>query len=340
MNQFPTHCLNVAQHLKYSAEAMSRLKSLIKGQRAIIYPGYVCADTLSVADELDVPIYGSEPDLVQLYSGKSGSRRIFKSAKVETPPGDTDIYNYQQLVECLAEQVTAHPFIDEWLIKLDSQFDGRGTYIFNARKLPGIGQLRSECKRYGESRWRQKSFQQTMFNKILEQVPSTLKLSTAGNKKTKKAYPTLDKFMSELGSQGGAIQAAPATKEMTNLTVDIEITPENKIKFVSTGDQFHSDRFDVWGWSLPQASVEAIDLADTVGRIGQACIDREIVGPVKITFLTFFDSNQRQRLWATGLKLMASDLASMTQLAKFSTGADFDAMKGQIQFLFNPLNFF
>ena len=34
-------------------------------------------------------------------STKSGSRRIFNAAGVDTPPGDYDIYNIQQLTESL-----------------------------------------------------------------------------------------------------------------------------------------------------------------------------------------------------------------------------------------------
>lgn len=40
---------------------------------------------------------GSEPDISNLYSTKSGSKRIFQSAKVEMPHGEFDIYNKEQV---------------------------------------------------------------------------------------------------------------------------------------------------------------------------------------------------------------------------------------------------
>lgn len=44
-----------------------------------------------------IPILGTEPDLVQLYSMKSGVRRIFESAGVTCAPGEYDVYSMQQV---------------------------------------------------------------------------------------------------------------------------------------------------------------------------------------------------------------------------------------------------
>lgn len=137
----------------------------------MIIPGVVCHDTLAIADFLDVPVYGPDPEVTHLYSTKSGARRIFQAADVDMPPGEFDVYNIQQLVECLAELVTTYPHIHKWLIKLDCQFDNRGTYVLDvARNLPCLPTVRREREKIGEN-WKHKSFQQTSYLYVLNQLP-------------------------------------------------------------------------------------------------------------------------------------------------------------------------
>lgn len=328
VSKFPTHCMSLAQHLKYSSKAMNRLKNMVKGKQALLIPGIVCLDTLAIADELEVPVYGSEPEVCHLYSTKSGSRRIFNAAGIDLPPGDYDIYNIQQLVESLAGLITNNPFVEKWIIKLDCQFDGRGSFVFNAEHIPCISQVQKECRRCGPQ-WAYKSFQQVSFVRILEQLPNALKTTKPANSLAHSAYNSWDIFQKELCRQGGVIEALPPTNEITNITVDIEITPHGDINLITCGDQIHSENFYCWGWSVPQTSIEPDILRNVSIKIGNAARERNIIGFVKLTFLTFMGENTEQHLWATGMKVQYSDLVGLTKLLEFSSSAKMNAAYGE-----------
>lgn len=73
--------------------------------------GLTHVDDLAVADELGVPILGPEPAIAQLYSTKSGGRRIFAGAEIDVPPGRGDIYSLHQVRDQQHKCVNPHHYI-------------------------------------------------------------------------------------------------------------------------------------------------------------------------------------------------------------------------------------
>ena len=98
-DRFPSH-LSIATVLLYSPRCLRRIANMCRGKQAYICPGVVGPDDLKLACQLDLPLLAPDPQVATVYTSKSGARRIFSLAEVNTPPGAYDLYNEQVLLMC------------------------------------------------------------------------------------------------------------------------------------------------------------------------------------------------------------------------------------------------
>ncbi|CAH1796248.1 unnamed protein product [Owenia fusiformis] len=325
VTSFPAHRMCLGSHLWYSPQTLRRLKNLIRGRDAYIVPGVPHKDDVAVADYLGVPMLSPEPDIAQLYSTKSGCKRIFASAGVKAPPGEYDVYSLPQLNECLAQLVTEHLEVKRWLFKLDDEFDGRGiAYCDIADHLPSYAWACKEAARYGD-KWSKKWAQEAAGIKIHSEIAEVVKNHSTPCNKT--LYPTWEKYLEAFLSLGGVIEACPPSESVTALTVDMLIEPNGKISIINCGDQIHAESpFNCWGLSVPQSSVEPDIVNEACLRIADACKTRGVIGYFSIDFVTFIDGKTMdQLLWAVDLNLSYGDSTAMSQLMDFTTNGHFDS---------------
>ncbi|PFX15030.1 IQ domain-containing protein H [Stylophora pistillata] len=325
VNRFPTHNMCLSSILKYSPRTVKRLRNLIKGRDAYIVPGVLHKDDIYLADLLDIPVLSPEPEVASLYSTKSGSKRIFLSAKVEIPPGHFDIYSLPQLHESLAELVTENLHIKRWLFKMDNEFDGRGTAFCDVTPyLKCYSWAVKECQRYGE-KWNKKWAHEPTLIRVSAEIPEII--AHHATPVSSDLYPTWDKFLQDFLKRGGVIEACPSSDSVTTLSVDVLIEPTGETTVLSMADQIHATSpFRCWGYSVPQTSVDPPVLCTAADAVSNACKLRGIVGYFSIDFVTFIDPKSlEQVVWAVDLKLRYSDSMAMTKLMLYVSGGEFQA---------------
>ncbi|MBN3306587.1 IQCH protein, partial [Amia calva] len=336
LDYFPTHSMCLSTLLKYSPRTLSRIRALIQGKQAYIVGGVLHADDLFVADALGVPILGPEPALARLYSTKSGGRRVFSSAGVAAPPGQSDIYTLQQLYDALSQLITDHPEVCRWLLKMDSEFGGRGTAFCDVSHLPCRDWALREFRHHGPERWSHAWAQEPVLVKVQEELPGLLARHATPVNTTR--YPTWDAFLQDFLRQGGVVEAYPPSDSVTCLTVDMLIEPGGEVSMLSCGDQLHGPSpLEAVGSSVPQASVCPAVLHDLCTRVALACCQRRIVGHLTLDLATFLHPRtMEQQVWATDLDLSYSDQLAMTQLLLMMTGGNLDCQAGRLEISLPP----
>ncbi|NXV02571.1 IQCH protein, partial [Cettia cetti] len=332
INSFPEHHMCLATVLKYSPRTLQRLQVLLQGRDAYLVGGVPHLDDLAVADELQVPLLGSEPAVAQLYSTKSGSKRIFASAGVPTPPGEWDIHSREQLLRALSQLILDNLEVQRWLFKVDDERGGDGTAFCDViSHLECYPWIQRERQGHGPEVWSESQARELALVKISQELPGLLAQHV--QPVNEKRFPTWEKFLQTFLTQGGVIEAFPFSASLTNLTVDLLIEPTGEVTLLSSGDQLHAEGpLRSSGTTIPQRSVDPEVLKALCLKIGEACKSKGVLGYFSVDFVAFTHPQTReQQVWATDLDLCYSDQLALTQLLMYMTDGNLDCGSSCLQ---------
>ncbi|NWX32004.1 IQCH protein, partial [Notiomystis cincta] len=332
INSFPEHHMCLATVLKYSPRTLQRLQVLIQSRDAYMVGGVPHLDDLAVADKLQVPLLGSEPAVAQLCSTKSGSKRIFASAGVPTPPGEWDIHSREQLLSALSQLILDNLEVQRWLFKVDDERGGDGTaYCDVISHLECYPWIQQEQQGHGPEVWSESQARELALVKISQELPGLLAQHV--QPVNEKRFPTWEKFLQTFLSQGGVIEAFPFSARVTNLTVDLLIEPTGEVTLVASGDQLHAEGpLRSSGTTIPQRSVDPEVLKVLCWKIGEACKSKGVLGYFSVDFVAFsHPQTSEQQVWATDLDLCYSDQLALTQLLLYMTDGNLDCGSCSLQ---------
>jgi hypothetical protein len=151
---------------------------------------------------LGVPLNGCDPNLQHLGT-KSGSRKVFKEAGIDLPPGTEDLHTQREVAEALHDLHGKHPTLRKAVVKLNDSFSGEGNAIF---RFPETGTV-------------------SAYKEALRHVEFSVPTETP------EAY--FDKF----ARMGGIVEAFIDAKEKHSPSSQHRVSPHEESTAISTHDQ-------------------------------------------------------------------------------------------------------
>lgn len=321
---FPRH-MTLTQLVLYSPRCLRKIKNICRGKVAYLAPGIVGRDEFLLSLELGVPCLGPDPKVADLYGTKSGAKAIFEAADVATAPGvRSDLFSPVAVYRALSKTIAANFDYPRWIFKIDDEVSGRGHAFLDVASLKSYATLGEE-KATNANIWNHPSVLDAVNRQLYEDLVVTLPESVQF------AHPRLFKTWHQYESAftriGGVIEACPPVITGSPY-VNLDIDPSGRVSIVSTHDLFFSHPYTSAGSVFPAASAPYPALRDASLAIARQLVQRGVMGPVGISFVTFKATDGSTRIWACDLDIRLSDSAASFKLFRFLTFGAFDQATG------------
>ncbi len=194
----PRPCALSAKLLEHDT-VLDTLKNTVETRDdAYILTFNVSAWERTIAERLQMPLYGPTPEAVALGS-KSGSRRVARVAGVPLLPGREDLFSVTELEEAINQLRTETPGLETVVLKLNNGFSGQGNAVIE-----------------------------------LNELRSPLTDSATVFCASDETWPT---YSSKIAAEGAIVEQLARDDQLISPSVQLRVLPGGDVEIVSTHDQ-------------------------------------------------------------------------------------------------------
>jgi hypothetical protein len=253
----------------------------------------------SLAIQLQVPIYGCDPDLFDL-GNKSNSRKIFKECGLNVAPGFEDLRTENDIVAALVKLKQENPSVIRAVVKVNDGFSGDGNGIF---KYAGIEK---------ETDWAEW---------LKEQLPLRLKLVAEDL--------TYDMFLRKYADMGGIVEAFVEGDIKESPSVQCRITPLGHCEIISTHDQLlGGETGQIFiGAKFPAAKEYATEIGKMGIAVARAFKQKGVLGRFAIDFISVKEAGGWKH-YAIEVNLRKGGTTHPYLMLQFLTDGEYNDDKG------------
>ena len=222
-----------------------------------------CHDS-SLAVQLDLPIYGCDPDLYDLGS-KSNGRKLFRECGLSVPAGFEDLHTEEDIVEGLTKMKQNNPALRKGVVKVNDGFSGDGNAIFSYTGSEDAANLKT---------WIKENLQQR-----LKMVATDLSYKD---------------FLKKYDSMGGMVEEFLEGDIKQSPSVQCRITPKGHVEIISTHDQeLGGESGQIYiGAQFPASSEYVVELGIMGKNVAEALKKKGVLGRFAVEFISVKEKDE------------------------------------------------
>jgi PGM1 C-terminal domain len=256
----------------------------------------------ALALALAIPLYGCDPELAELGS-KSGSRDVFRAARVPMPAGFGNLRDATDIAQALAAMRAQDPALEHAVVKLNDGASGEGNALFSYAGAPrGAAAL---------ARW------------VEAELSQRLVFELSGE--------TWLHYQGKLAGMGGIVEAWVAGEGKRSPSVQLRITPTARLEVISTHDQVlgGSTGQKFLGATFPADPAYRQEIAQLATRVGAVLLGRGVIGRFSVDFVSVPGAGGAWRHSAIEINLRKGGTTHTFQTLQYLTNGNVDPATGE-----------
>jgi hypothetical protein len=286
---------------------IQRIRDAIDPEHAHMSVFTVSERERDLAVKLGIPLYGVDPKLLTLGT-KSGSRRVFREAKIPMPPGEEDLHGSRAAANAIASLWEEHPKLKRVVVKLNQGFSGEGNAILPLG--PRLAPVRP-----GKAPHRARR------DAILEALPHLRFMGP---------HETWPRFEKELARIGGVVEAYLEGERKRSPSAQLRINPRGELQAMSTHDQVLGGRDgqSYLGCRFPADPAYRFQIQNDALAVGEVLRKKGCVGRVAVDFVAVENERGEWSRHAIEINLRMTGTTHPIMMMKLLNDGDYDADKG------------
>ena len=254
-----------------------------------------------VALSLGIPMYGSDPRLVDLGT-KSGCRRMFEECGVRSPVGVEGLRTASDIVAAVQDMRRRQPSLRQAIVKMNDGVAGSGNALMNLEGLPDPGASDEAV---------------ALIERVRALQPEAPDL-------------TVEDFLSAFEADGGVVEERITGVVLTSPSVQMRALPDGSVELLSTHDQLlgGASGQKYLGCVFPANAEYAATIAEPAMVIGRRLAQLGVLGRFAVDFVVVQDETGVWTPYAIELNLRKGGTTHPFLTLQFLTDGSYDGERG------------